>query len=70
MDSMNITVLDDGTLKVETGPVSPLNHMSAEAFLRNIAQAAGGTQERRHQHGVLGATAHTLKHPFEIGHSH
>lgn len=66
MDTMNIEVLEDGSLKITTDRVSPVNHMTAEAFLRNIAQACGGQQERRHKHGVLGAVAHAL----HLGHSH
>lgn len=62
MDTMNITVLDNGDLKIETDRVSPANHMTAEAFMRNVAQVCGGKQERRHKHGIIGAAAHAVQH--------
>jgi hypothetical protein len=70
MDSMQITILEDGTIKVETDKISQANHMTAEAFLRNVATAAGGKQERLHKSGVLGAIAHTLQHKLGMGHQH
>ena len=68
MDTMNIEVLEDGTIKVDTGPISPANHMTAEAFLRNVATASGGKQERKHKHGILGTAAHEIHHA--LGHEH
>ena len=62
MDEMKITILDDGSVKVETDQISQANHMTAEAFLRFVAQAAGGKQERRHKHGVVGAAVHAFNH--------
>lgn len=70
MDSMEITVLEDGSVKIDSGPISPQNHMTAEAFLRNVAQACGGKQERKHKRGVLGAAAHAVKHVLGTGHEH
>ena len=70
MDKMQITILDDGTIKVETDKISPINHMTAESFLRNIAMASGGKQERKHKHGVVGAVGHALKHKLGMGHQH
>jgi hypothetical protein len=70
MDLMQITILDDGTIKVETDKISQANHMTAEAFMRNISSACGGKQERRHKHGVLGAACHSIKHKLGRNHSH
>jgi hypothetical protein len=70
MDSMNITILDDGTIKVETDKISQANHMTAEAFLRNMSNACGGKQERKHKHGVIGAAAHAVHHAIGRAHSH
>lgn len=70
MDNMTITILDDGTLKIETDAISPQNHMTAEAFMRNVAQATGGTKERKHKHGVIGAAIHAVQHQFGMGHKH
>jgi hypothetical protein len=68
MDSMQITILQDGTIKVETDKISAANHMTAEAFMRNISQVAGGPQTRKHRHGVLGAAVHAMQHV--LGHNH
>lgn len=70
MDQMTITILEDGTIKAETDAISPQNHQTAEAFMRNLAQAAGGGQSQKHKHGVIGAVAHSLQHRFGMGHSH
>jgi hypothetical protein len=42
-DEILIEILDGGDIKVTTDPISGPNHMSAESFLRNIAELAGGT---------------------------
>ena len=70
MDSMQLTILDDGTIKVETDSISQANHMTAEAFMRNMASACGGRQERKHKQGVIGAFRHSLNHALNRGHAH
>jgi hypothetical protein len=45
-DAILIEILEDGTIKITTDPISGPNHMSAEALLRLIAQEAGGTTTR------------------------
>ena len=70
MDSMNITILDDGTIKVETDKISQQNHMTAEAFMRNMASACGGHQERKHKQGLIGSIRHTIQHKLGHNHSH
>jgi hypothetical protein len=65
MDTMKITILDDGKIKVETDAISQANHMTAEAFMRNMAQACGGKQERKQKHGV-----HHHHNHNTVGHSH
>ena len=70
MDKLDIEVLADGTIKVDSGPVSPQNHMNAEAFMRNMAQACGGKQERKHKQGFTGALLHSLQHAIGHGHGH
>lgn len=67
---MQITILDDGTIKVKTDKISQANHMTAEAFMRNIAQAGGGQQERKHKHDVIGNTRHALQHKLSSNHNH
>ena len=64
MDNINVTILEDGTIKVETDEVGQANHMNAEKFLAFMARLAGGQTEtirKPHSHGQ-----HTHVH----GHSH
>jgi len=70
MDQMKITILDSGVIKVETDRISQANHMTAEAFMRNMTTAAGGQQERKHKKGIFGAAAHAVKHSLGMGHRH
>jgi len=55
-DVLNITILDDGTVKIESpGSVSGANHSTADAAFRFLADNLGGetTKERlpqKHQH--------------------
>ena len=70
MDTMKVTVLPDGTIKIDTDKVSHANHMSAESLLRNIAVAGGEKQERRHKAGVIGAAMHALAHMAGAAHRH
>jgi hypothetical protein len=68
MDQMQITVLEDGSLRIETDRISPANHMTAEAFMRNVQTACGGKQERTHKRGIIGVVVHAAQHAF--GHHH
>ena len=45
MDAINIKILDDGTIRVETDKISGPNHLGAEQFLREMSKLAGGTVE-------------------------
>ena len=56
MDQMTITILPDGTIKTETDPISPQNHSSAEAFMKDVQTLTGGAASRqrrghKHSHG-------------------
>ena len=63
-DNIQIEILEDGTLKVTSDPISAPNHANAEEFLRYMAQLAGGETSRarrtdaHHTHGQ-DQTAHT-----------
>jgi len=69
-DTMQITILEDGTIKVETDKISMVNHQTAEAFMRNVALAAGGQQTRQHKRGLLGAMQHAFQHAAGSAHKH
>lgn len=64
-DIVKITILEDGTIKTETGKVSAPNHQNCENFLSNMARLCGGLVKR-----ILkpGAKMHT--HDGEHYHSH
>jgi len=67
-DKMRITILDDGSIKVQTDEISAPNHMEAESLLARLEELAGGKTEveatghHAHEHG------HT--HTHEDGHTH
>ncbi len=68
-DAMIITILENGTIKVETGKVSGVNHMTAEAFMRELPLlCGGGKQERKHRHGPCGGLVHAVQHLTGRGH--
>lgn len=48
-DEIKIEILADGTIKTTTDPISAPNHQNAEAFLKGMADMAGGetTREKR-----------------------
>lgn len=69
-ETMDITILEDGTIKIESGKISAQQHMSAEAFLRNVAQVCGGKQERKHKQGFIGAAVHAVQHAVGSAHKH
>ena len=68
MDSLRITILEDGTIRTETDRVSAPNHSSAEGFLNFISRLAGGKSERRHKHGIIGAVLHAVDHITNSAH--
>lgn len=42
LDNISITVLEDGTIKIETDKISGPNHANAGQFLNEMAKIAGG----------------------------
>ena len=58
MDKIKITILEDGTIKVDSDRVSMPNHMNAEQFLRNMFTLAGGTITRTFKRGLAHLQAH------------
>ncbi len=67
MDTIRITILEDGTIKTDTDKVSMPNHQNAEQFLRSVSTLAGGKTEIKlkglHLHSALAAHTHD-------GHTH
>ncbi len=52
-DKMQITILADGTIRVETDKISGPNHLNAEQFLREMSKLAGGEVTIKAKHGKL-----------------
>lgn len=53
-DTITIDILEDGTIRFETSPISGPIHASAEKFLADVKEATGGQQTRArrgHAHG-------------------
>ncbi len=55
---MRVTILEDGTIKTETGDMAGPSHQAADDFLKDLARLAGGavTEEKigkghHHHHG-------------------
>jgi hypothetical protein len=57
-DLIKITILPDGTIKVSTDEISPDNHASAAAFLREMSRLAGGDTTIEAKHGHTHEEAH------------
>jgi len=67
MDEIQIEVLEDGTISCKTDQISQTNHYSADQFLAEIEEMAGGkrTITKRKE------TAHVHRHSKQtIYHSH
>jgi len=69
-DKMEIEILEDGTLKVTTGTVSPANHINAEAFLRDMSTLCGGKVTRTTRLDVNHSIAHSHDQHVANGHTH
>ena len=67
-DTIAIEILDDGTIKVTTDPISGPNHLNAEQFLRLLAELAGGETTRTRR--VIASLAHVLAAHTHDGHTH
>lgn len=66
MDIINVEILADGTLKIETDKVSGANHTNAEGLLRQLAQDSGGAVDRKRKAGFH---SH-VEHGKVVSHSH
>lgn len=66
---MQIEILEDGTIKTTTDPISGANHQNAEEFLRTMARLAGG-ETTRVRRGDAHSHTHTHAHGEEHDHSH
>jgi len=67
-DELTIEILEDGTIKTTTDPISGPNHQNAESFLKGMADLAGGNTKRearkdkKHQHHHHHGDGHVHTH--------
>lgn len=47
MDKIKISILEDGTLKIETDEISMANHTNAEGLILDLITRMGGEVERQ-----------------------
>lgn len=76
-DTIQIEVLEDGTIKVTTDPISGANHANAEQFLAFMSTLAGGETTRvkrgdahSHSHGHGHSHGHDHSHSHSHDHDH
>jgi hypothetical protein len=60
-DVMEIEILEDGTIKTTTDPISGANHANAEEFLRFVGRMAGGDVKREKRTRTTGHVHHQKK---------
>lgn len=64
-DNIKITILEDGTLSIETDSISGANHMSADEFLKAVETLTGEKKSETHKTGFVSVHTHdgiTHKH--------
>jgi hypothetical protein len=61
--TMTVEILDDGTVKTETGDMGGVDHKSADQFMADLARYLGGSvAETKIEHGH--------QHSHSHGHGH
>lgn len=53
-DGIKVTILEDGTIRLETDAISPAQHLSAEQLVSTISRLSGGevTITKKRAHGA------------------
>ena len=67
-DTMEIEILDDGTISVQTSEISGKNHVSADEFLKMVEDLAGGevkTSPRKKSHSMQLRSRDRLEKTFQ-----
>jgi len=57
-DEISIEILEDGTIKTITDPISSANHSNAEQFVREMGRLAGGETKRARRHDAKHVHSH------------
>lgn len=66
-DTMQIEILEDGTISVSTDKISAQNHVSADEFLSQVEELAGGERVVTKKKNKF---AHVHTHNHGVVHSH
>lgn len=61
-DKIKISVLEDGSIKIETDKVSMPNHTNAENFLKEMFKLAGGNLAKKAKHAFAHVSGKTHQH--------
>ena len=69
-DKIKISILEDGTIKVDTDKVSGPNHVNAEGFIRSMFSLAGGSVVRKLKHAAQHILGHAHSHDHDHEHHH
>lgn len=64
-NEVKITILDDGSVKVETGAFDGAKHTAAEAWMCDLAAAFGTTTRTRKPHSHVHEHEHDHNHETE-----
>lgn len=67
-DSIQFSILEDGTISIKTDRISGTNHMSADDLLADLAQVMGGEHTSKQREDVKVPLHH--HHGHEHGHTH
>jgi hypothetical protein len=57
-DKIQVTILPDGTIKMETNKISGPNHLSAEKFVKAVNELAGGETTATRKVGAMHQHVH------------
>jgi len=68
MDKIKFSILEDGTISIETDEISGENHVSADELLKQLAEVMGGPVQTKHKQGH--SHAHSHGHDHSHGHTH
>lgn len=69
-DTIEIEILEDGTIKTTTDRVSMPNHQNAESFLRDIGRLCGGVIKRMRRVMLGHSLQSSLDAHAHDGHTH
>jgi hypothetical protein len=69
MDKLTCTILENGTVRIDTDKISGPNHSNAEAALQWIAKEMGGDVTRTRRVNI-NQTVHMHDHDHDHDHSH